>query len=782
MKLPELRFKSFKEKLLFWVISLSTIAFLVLIGFFVLTSVSRNLNQLAQTKDDITTNIISKGRLLTFGHAMSLENSISDFAYADIRRLVSSTVESEEDLRRGIVTDSELGVFAYYVEGSSLEVFQLEDDLTVYLSNKTEMFDTLYYCKELGEEVYEFYSPVSLYGEIIGHCRYAYSAAPLRVAIKEAQRNARAELYGIVFGSLLIAALVILLFVFIMSRVAGDMVRPITSLVSAAKVIAKGDYSQEVKASTEDEIGELASNFNTMRLSVQQRNETIKRFQSNLLGNIDQGLLVVKLDMSIAAEYSLKTNEILETNDVTSESIYTLLRLNDEKSRKAFDTWFNTVKNRMSNLKWSKLEKLSPVHELELNDMNGNAKYVRVSYKPVLNSGVLEGVMLLVSDCTQIRKQEEALRLQQLRHENEMHIVLGIAKSKPSEIDQVIDDTKERINRVENILCHLNDKVCIQRDNHPDPNFVFDIETDVLDTMYREMHTVKGNGGSYGFDLITELAHNFETLISDLREKTEIRRDLIIDKMFSLIKEIEKEFVEVNKLYDMLNKNDTSVINVPTRIHHTLKEVVASAVVQYPQQKTYSVLKELVEKMTWARLDDLVSPFRKALLRAAEKVDKTVTFEVMDPDELYPAELFSKVTKSLGHIIRNSVDHGVETDEFRQESGKGSGVVSFSVDYSSEETVVRISDNGKGIDPEQIIKKAVEKKIISSEEASLMSPEEILNIIFRPGFSTAQNVTDISGRGVGMDVVKSNLNEIGGSIRIESVLGEGTTFILVYPS
>jgi two-component system chemotaxis sensor kinase CheA len=132
------------------------------------------------------------------------------------------------------------------------------------------------------------------------------------------------------------------------------------------------------------------------------------------------------------------------------------------------------------------------------------------------------------------------------------------------------------------------------------------------------------------------------------------------------------------------------------------------------------------------------------------------------------------------HILRNSLDHGIEDAEARAKNGKPKqGKINLKAYYSGANVMIEIKDDGAGIDPEMISQKAIAKGIISSERK--LSNREVLDLVFLPGFSTAKKVTDVSGRGVGMDVVKRKIADIRGEVEIESELGAGTNIIIKLP-
>ena len=149
------------------------------------------------------------------------------------------------------------------------------------------------------------------------------------------------------------------------------------------------------------------------------------------------------------------------------------------------------------------------------------------------------------------------------------------------------------------------------------------------------------------------------------------------------------------------------------------------------------------------------------------ELDKTLLEAVKDP---------------LTHLVRNSVDHGIEAPDGRKAAGKpAEGVLTLRARHESGQVVVEVADDGAGIDPARIGAKAVERGLVTADALHRMSPQDVLQLIFLPGFSTAAAVTNVSGRGVGMDVVKTNIEAIGGTIEVESEPGEGTVCRLRIP-
>jgi len=178
----------------------------------------------------------------------------------------------------------------------------------------------------------------------------------------------------------------------------------------------------------------------------------------------------------------------------------------------------------------------------------------------------------------------------------------------------------------------------------------------------------------------------------------------------------------------------------------------------------------------------IFTKFPRMLRDLAKGSGKKIELQMVGEDTEIDKSLIEELSDPLIHLIRNSADHGIELPDVRARAGKPeTGTVVLRARHEGDSVLVEIEDDGKGIDPKVIRAKAVEKGIISAEKAEQMSDEEAINLVFLPGFSTAQTVTDISGRGVGMDVVKSNVRKLNGSVSVSSAVGQGSIFTIKLP-
>ncbi len=176
------------------------------------------------------------------------------------------------------------------------------------------------------------------------------------------------------------------------------------------------------------------------------------------------------------------------------------------------------------------------------------------------------------------------------------------------------------------------------------------------------------------------------------------------------------------------------------------------------------------------------SRFPKVARDVARSLKKEVDLELIGAETELDRNLVEAQADPLVHLVRNAIDHGVETPELREAQGKPRmGHVRLSAQQEGDYVSIEVQDDGAGIDPEKLRAKAREKGLIDPEAAARLSSEECLHLVFLPGFSTKQQVTDISGRGVGMDVVQSRIRELSGQIQIQSELGRGSRFLIRVP-
>jgi two-component system chemotaxis sensor kinase CheA len=193
-------------------------------------------------------------------------------------------------------------------------------------------------------------------------------------------------------------------------------------------------------------------------------------------------------------------------------------------------------------------------------------------------------------------------------------------------------------------------------------------------------------------------------------------------------------------------------------------------------------LHESVMKVRMVPIESVVNKFPRMIRDLSRTLDKKMELVMTGEDTELDRTVVDQIGDPLQHLLRNSADHGLEDNATRIERGKPEvGTIFLNAYQEGNNVIIQVGDDGNGIDTEAVKNKAIERGIITPEQAETMSQKEIVNLLFMPSFSMAKKITDISGRGVGLDVVKSNIEQLGGDVETKTRLGEGTTFTVRLP-
>jgi len=203
--------------------------------------------------------------------------------------------------------------------------------------------------------------------------------------------------------------------------------------------------------------------------------------------------------------------------------------------------------------------------------------------------------------------------------------------------------------------------------------------------------------------------------------------------------------------------------------------------IEYLERVTTN-LHESVMRVRMVPIESVVNRFPRMIRDLSKKLNKEMELYMSGEETELDRTVIDEIGDPLMHLLRNAADHGLESNEERQRLGKNSvGSIFLEAYQEGNNVVIEVRDDGSGINVDKIKKKALERGTITEDQAARMSDKEIIDLLFQPSFSTAEQVTDVSGRGVGLDVVKTKIETLGGEIEARSVLGEGSTFIIRLP-
>lgn len=377
-------------------------------------------------------------------------------------------------------------------------------------------------------------------------------------------------------------------------------------------------------------------------------------------------------------------------------------------------------------------------------------------------------------------------------------------------------------------------------------------DTELLNTIFRGIHSIKGTAGFLGFESINNLAHSLENVLNLLREKTLTADSELIDVLLRssdvlcrLIADVDqsdsidvsKQVAELDSIHAAaLNKPDAglqpespktcpanepggvddpqsrppetrsnpadSTIRVPVEMLDHLMNLAGELVVSRNELlQTVPAIENQDVKHVVGRVDQVTAEIQDAVMQTrlqpigtvfdkftrvvrdlSKALGKSCRLEIEGRDVEVDKSIIEAISDPLTHLIRNSIDHGIESPDVRKQRGKSeTGTISLRAFHEAGNVKIEVSDDGGGIDPEKIRGKAVAQGILTEEESRELGRNELLEHVFHPGFSTAESVTEVSGRGVGMDVVRTNIEKMGGLIEIDSTPLQATTLTITLP-
>lgn len=245
--------------------------------------------------------------------------------------------------------------------------------------------------------------------------------------------------------------------------------------------------------------------------------------------------------------------------------------------------------------------------------------------------------------------------------------------------------------------------------------------------------------------------------------------------------------VDIEKLDTLMNQVSELIIAKNSLVSISSAEGAGGQSASFTEQIEYleritTMLHESVMKARMVPIESVVNKFPRMIRDLSKTLNKKMELVMSGEDTELDRTVVDQIGDPLQHLLRNSADHGLESDELRIKRGKPEvGKIFLNAYQEGNNVVIEVGDDGNGIDTQQVKQKAIERGLVSADQAETLSQKEIIDFLFMPGFSMAKKVSDISGRGVGLDVVKSNIEALGGDVEVKSNLGEGSKFIVRLP-
>lgn len=601
------------------------------------------------------------------------------------------------------------------------------------------------------------------------------------------------------YNPIIVVAVVVsvLLALVVSVLIARSLSRPIINLKLASEEIAAGDYSKQVKVLSRDEIGDLARVFNDMVAQIetnskelQAKKEQLEKFSQHLeemvqertaeledtnkelsqaknylmktsgdlqrlLDNTGQGFLYFNKELLCGSEYSAECLRIFGCQDITGCNIVELLFPGNDERQALATRILGNVFTKEPDMRGVYLSLLP-------NEAKFLERTVNLEYKTIIRSTKTTDditMMIILTDITEKRNLQ-----QQMEDEKNVLRMVVSAVGNYRDFKYLIDDYRDFCNS-------LNDFAHKQV-----------LTPQLLREIYVIIHTFKGNFSQMYMTHMVARLHDLESKIGSLKQDEKIASTKIHELLSS--QELENwlnEDLEVLKRVmgeSLLDKSDIVEIEIEKLCE--IEQLVRTAFQPSESRQLLSKLRNL----RYQPLRALLRSYPDYVRDLAERLGKCINPIVIEKgDFLVDPKRYYDFVKSLVHVFRNSVDHGIELPEERVKKGKEEfGNISCEAVLVDGCFVLKIADDGRGLDIKRIKEKAIAGGICSPETADSLGSEEVYQLIFAEGISTKDEVTKVSGRGIGLNAVSNAVLALNGKIEINSNPDEGTTFCFIIPN
>jgi signal transduction histidine kinase len=539
----------------------------------------------------------------------------------------------------------------------------------------------------------------------------------------------------------------------------GEMSCLLPSTPASASVIT-AKKSQLVRISKDDflaSVNQVGKLWKTLFLQMSERVRSVNSRLSEILNHLPQGLVKISSEGLVSNDYSVQCTKFFQRDNMAGCLFHELAFPDDEKKQK---TWAENLSLLFSESNMS-FEACASLLQSEFSLGEGAEKReFTMTYSPCRNlQGKIVAVDIGIVDVT-IEKQLER-KNQEIRQRQDR---LTKITQNPESYINFLALADEVYLDAENFARQVKDKGSAS------------VQTRIAQLM-RQLHSLKGISGVYSLGALKSVVHEIESLVGQFNGTADDRPEVLL----LLEKKLGEFKSEKERAQEMFNE-------IPSDLRRRLIGVVFS-------QFEFESLKELSSKGDFGGIEKLLVSIEtvdaKRLIgqwpqeaeQIATTLGKSVQFNVAGEGGRVSKALFTELDKVLIHLLRNGIDHGVEMPDDRLKAGKpAQGRITAMIDVSDTEFFMSVEDDGRGIHPAALAERARQKDSLDQAlVAKYVAQGEEWKILLMPGFSTATEVTDLSGRGVGLDAVANLVERLGGSLVIESSFGEGTCFIITIP-
>jgi len=503
--------------------------------------------------------------------------------------------------------------------------------------------------------------------------------------------------------------------------------------IQMLEVIEEQNRTLEVKV--EERTAELAEKTNDI---------------ANMMCNMHQGLFTVMEDGTIHHEYSTYLEEIMGTKDIAGNYYLDFLFDGSDIGINALDQVRTAVESLIgSDEMMFDFNAHLLVKEITKTTNDEKSKILELDWDPIIANEEIDKIMVTVRDVTELKALERAAEQQK----EELEIIGHILAVGAEKFQQFSDSARDLMGKCRDLIAKTESK-----------------DLEIVALLFRYMHTIKGNARTYGFDYITNSVHNVESSYDILRkdEESEWNSRLLFDELDQAEKDVDKyRDLFTSKLGSSLGSGGGVDLDmaVVADINASMQRLDLKSLGDEARvllEKVQSLLGTLGASPLSSILEDVVQSAKSIALELGRE---GIVVNIDDGDLQIKDGVHQLLTDIFMHVFRNAVDHGIEPPEEREKAGKPlEGKVEVDVSVDGDTFMCQIRDDGRGVALNKLLKKAIECGMYS--ESDKPSRQEIANLMFSSGLSTAEEVSQVSGRGVGMDAVRGFLEEKGGSIDV----------------